>query len=103
VSAIFPIRALGRSPRKRVGLFGGSFNPAHEGHAYIAREALKRLQLDEVWLLVSPQNPLKTEDGMAPLAERLARARAICGAGGATRPIRLWLCADGFRPRASFG
>jgi nicotinate-nucleotide adenylyltransferase len=61
----------------RVGLLGGSFNPAHEGHRYISLEAQKRLELDQVWWLVSPQNPLKTRAGMAPLAERLARARAV--------------------------
>ncbi len=61
----------------RVGLLGGSFNPAHEGHRHIARLALTRLALDQVWLLVSPGNPLKPRAGMAPLAERLASARAI--------------------------
>jgi len=57
-------------------LLGGSFNPAHEGHLELSREALRRLALDEVWWLVSPQNPLKPVAGMAPLAERLAGARA---------------------------
>ena len=63
-----------RRPR-RVGLLGGSFNPAHDGHVHISQLALQRLSLDEVWWLVSPQNPLKPSDGMAPLAERLAAAR----------------------------
>ena len=63
--------------RLRVGLLGGSFNPAHEGHRHISLLALKRLQLDQVWWLVSPQNPLKAEAGMAPLARRLADARAM--------------------------
>ena len=73
-------RALGgRLPPKgaRIGLLGGSFNPAHDGHRHISREALKRLGLDQVWWLVSPQNPLKESDGMAPMAERLARARRL--------------------------
>ncbi|HCW69529.1 MAG TPA: nicotinic acid mononucleotide adenylyltransferase [Thalassospira lucentensis] len=53
---------------------GGSFNPAHEGHLHISLEALKRLQLDAVWWLVSPQNPLKSRDGMADLADRFDSA-----------------------------
>ncbi len=61
----------------RIGLLGGSFNPAHEGHLEISQEALKRLGLDRVWWLVSPQNPLKPRHGMAPMAERLASARAL--------------------------
>ena len=68
-----------RDTTRRIGLLGGSFNPAHEGHRHISLEALKRLGLDEVWWLVSPQNPLKTDDGMEPLATRVARARQIVG------------------------
>ncbi len=63
--------------RRRIGLLGGSFNPAHEGHLHISRLALKRLRLDAVWWLVSPQNPLKPETGMAALPDRLAAARAL--------------------------
>ena len=59
-----------------VGLLGGSFDPAHEGHARITEEALNRLGLDWVWWLVSPGNPLKAR-GPAPLAQRLAQARAV--------------------------
>ena len=61
----------------RVGLLGGSFNPAHQGHLHISRWALAKLGLDEVWWLVSPQNPLKPVRGMAPLAARVQGARAI--------------------------
>jgi ribosome silencing factor RsfS/YbeB/iojap/nicotinate (nicotinamide) nucleotide adenylyltransferase len=56
---------------------GGSFNPAHEGHRHISLEAPRHLGLDEVWWLVSPQNPLKSDAGMEPLALRLARARKV--------------------------
>lgn len=62
---------------RRIGLLGGSFNPAHDGHRYISVEALKRLALDEVWWVVSPQNPLKSKEGMAALEARLESARAV--------------------------
>ena len=60
----------------KIGLLGGSFDPAHEGHAHITREALKRFGLDQVWWLVTPGNPLKTQ-GPAPLDLRIARARQV--------------------------
>ena len=60
---------------RRIGLLGGSFNPAHRGHLHISQLALNALALDEVWWVVSPQNPLKPVEGMAPLGERLAQAR----------------------------
>ena len=63
-------------PGQVIGLLGGSFDPAHGGHAHITREAIKRFGLDRVWWLVSPGNPLK-ERGPAPLAVRMARARAV--------------------------
>ncbi len=59
-----------------VGLLGGSFDPAHAGHAHITREAMKRFGLDAVWWLVSPGNPLKSE-GPAPLDKRMARAGQV--------------------------
>ena len=59
-----------------VGLLGGSFDPAHEGHAHITREALKHFGLDRVWWLVSPGNPLKPE-GPAPMEQRMKRARKV--------------------------
>jgi nicotinate-nucleotide adenylyltransferase len=58
-------------------LLGGSFNPVHGGHLHISLMALQRLDLDEVWWLVSPQNPLKPVKGMAPFAKRLASAAAL--------------------------
>ncbi|WP_308917641.1 nicotinate-nucleotide adenylyltransferase [Jannaschia sp. LMIT008] len=61
-----------------IGLLGGSFDPAHDGHVHATREALKRFRLDRVWWLVSPGNPLK-RDGPAPLERRVARARALLG------------------------
>jgi nicotinate-nucleotide adenylyltransferase len=59
-----------------IGLLGGSFDPAHEGHVHITREALKRMGLDQVWWLVTPANPLKARQP-APLKDRIARARAV--------------------------
>lgn len=64
------------SPGQRIGLLGGSFDPAHEGHAAITRAALARFRLDRVWWLVSPGNPLKPA-GPAPMSDRLAAARAL--------------------------
>lgn len=60
-----------------VGLLGGSFNPAHEGHLHLSEYARKSLGLDQVWWLVSPGNPLKPGADMAPYRDRLASARAI--------------------------
>lgn len=59
-----------------MGLLGGSFDPAHAGHVHISRAALIRFDLDRLWWLVSPGNPLKTK-GPAPLEQRMARARAV--------------------------
>jgi nicotinate-nucleotide adenylyltransferase len=66
-----------RAPRVRIGLLGGSFNPAHAGHLAVSLEALRRLRLDRVWWLVSPQNPLKPSDETPDLEQRLAAARAV--------------------------
>ena len=68
----FPIARAGMV----IGLLGGSFDPAHAGHANITREALRRFGLDRVWWLVSPGNPLKPEQP-APMADRIKRARAV--------------------------
>ena len=68
--------AVGRMMR-RIGLLGGSFNPAHRGHRRMSLAAIDALGLDEVWWLVSPGNPLKPAKGMAPYPARLASARAM--------------------------
>jgi nicotinate-nucleotide adenylyltransferase len=62
---------------RRIGLLGGSFNPAHEAHRRISLSAMEELGLDEIWWLVSPGNPLKTREGMASLEDRLASALAV--------------------------
>lgn len=61
---------------QRIGLLGGSFDPAHAGHLHITQMALQRFRLDRVWWLVSPGNPLKPR-GPAPLADRIAAARRL--------------------------
>lgn len=60
-----------------VGLFGGSFNPPHAGHALVAEIALRRLKLDKLWWIVTPGNPLKNSHELAPLAERLRLSERI--------------------------
>lgn len=65
------------APGMRIGLFGGTFDPPHQAHLGASLLALKRLKLDRVWWLVTPGNPLKDTDGLAPLAERIAAARAL--------------------------
>lgn len=64
-------------PGQRIGLFGGSFNPAHAGHRAISLEALKRLDLDWIWWLVAPQNPLKDPSESTALDLRLQKARLV--------------------------
>lgn len=61
----------------RVGLFGGTFDPPHEAHLAACLLAMRRLQLDRVWWLVTPGNPLKNTAGLAPLVERIAAARTL--------------------------
>ena len=61
----------------RIGLLGGSFNPAHRGHRRMSLAAMDALGLDQVWWLVSPGNPLKPRKGMAPYPARLAQARFV--------------------------
>jgi nicotinate-nucleotide adenylyltransferase len=70
-------KTLRTSPGARIGLLGGSFNPAHDGHLHITRIALNRLRLDQVWWLVSPQNPLKSTADLASLNKRMERATKV--------------------------
>lgn len=67
-----------------IGLLGGSFNPPHEAHVEISETAIRRLGLSRVWWIVTPGNPLKTSNAPAPLAERLADARALVGSRSIT-------------------
>jgi nicotinate-nucleotide adenylyltransferase len=64
-------------PGQRIGLLGGSFNPAHDGHRRISLAALARLELDRIWWVVSPGNPLKSHGELQSLPERLAQARKV--------------------------
>jgi nicotinate-nucleotide adenylyltransferase len=64
-------------PGMRIGLFGGSFNPIHDGHRLVVEETLRRLDLDALWVLVTPGNPLKNHSELAPLADRVDAARAL--------------------------
>jgi nicotinate-nucleotide adenylyltransferase len=65
------------APGLTIGLLGGSFNPPHQAHRDISLFALKRLRLDRVWWLVTPGNPLKSANGLPPLGQRVAAARAL--------------------------
>ena len=65
------------APGLRIGLLGGSFNPPHLGHLHIARTALARLELDRLWVLVTPGNPLKAATDLAGLGRRLAATRRL--------------------------
>jgi nicotinate-nucleotide adenylyltransferase len=65
------------APGMRIGLFGGTFDPPHEAHLGASLLAMKRLDLDRVWWLVTPGNPLKDTRGLAPLAQRVVAAGAL--------------------------
>ncbi len=64
-------------PGQRIGVMGGTFNPPHDGHALISHTALRRLQLDQLWWLVTPGNPLKHNNGLPPSSDRIALCRAL--------------------------
>ena len=65
------------APSLRIGLLGGSFDPPHAAHRAVSLLAMKRLELDQVWWVVSPGNPLKDTRGLAPLSERIRAAKAL--------------------------
>jgi nicotinate-nucleotide adenylyltransferase len=65
------------APGMRIGLYGGSFNPAHLGHRHVTLMAMRRLGLDRVWWLVSPGNPLKSRTALPTVGERCAQAQRI--------------------------
>lgn len=65
------------TPGLRIGVMGGSFNPPHEGHTLVAATALKRLRLDQLWWVVTPGNPLKSNGVLAPLVARMDACRKL--------------------------
>jgi len=71
------IRLPPHAPGLRIGLFGGTFDPPHRAHLAASLLAMTRLKLDRVWWLVTPGNPLKDTRGLAPLAQRIAAAKAL--------------------------
>lgn len=83
ISALHPdvVQSYLRMPHvekgMQVGLFGGSFNPPHAGHALVAEIALRRLALDQLWWMITPGNPLKSAKELAPLAERIRLSEKI--------------------------
>ena len=75
--------------RRKIGLLGGSFNPAHEGHVALSEKVRRTIKCDEIWWLVSPQNPLKSSDDMADFERRLSYARALVANKPFIKVIRL--------------
>lgn len=84
---------------QRIGLYGGSFNPAHDGHRHVSLFALRRLGLHQVWWLVTPGNPLKDLRALSPFEDRMGRAAAAAAhprivITGAERGFRTRYTAD---------
>lgn len=71
------LRMLEAKKGSRIGLFGGSFNPPHEGHVLVAETAIKKLALDEIWWMVTPGNPLKDANILAPLKDRITASEEL--------------------------
>ena len=71
------VRLPRTAPGLRIGLYGGSFNPAHAGHRHVSLMALKRLRLDRIWWIVTPGNPLKDRGDLAPTSSRVAAAQQL--------------------------
>jgi nicotinate-nucleotide adenylyltransferase len=65
------------APGMRIGLYGGSFNPAHAGHRHVSLMALRRLGLDRIWWIVTPGNPLKNLGELSSMAARVAEAGKV--------------------------
>ena len=63
--------------QKRIGILGGSFNPAHRGHLHVSKQALSLMYLNEIWWMVSPQNPLKTTNEMGDFKLRVESAKIM--------------------------
>ncbi len=72
-----PVRLPYHGRGMTIGLFGGTFNPPHEGHRLVSMTAFKRLKLDRIWWLVTPGNPLKDNGKLPDQAVRMAMARAV--------------------------
>ena len=77
-----PLRLPPHTPGLKIGLFGGTFDPPHAAHRAACLLAMRRLDLDRIWWLVTPGNPLKDTRGLAPLAERIAAAKALAAHPG---------------------
>lgn len=65
------------TPGQRIGIMGGSFNPPHDGHRIVADTAMKRMQLDQLWWVVTPGNPLKARGELATQTERIAACKKL--------------------------
>lgn len=86
------------APKRQIGLFGGSFNPIHNGHIALARSLLSAAGLDEVWFVVSPQNPFKQQSALLDDAARMEMVEAALAGETRLRPCGIELS----MPRPSY-